>query len=499
MSALTRRDLLKRSAQTTAGLAAAGALSPSGLLSAAAAAEPTLAVTPGSLASVKRLAKWNSYLSKLGGRHTGNASHKKYINDLTTAMNALGWETSREAQTFTHWEATSFGLKAYKGGQLYHPNRIYAASPYPYSGETPAEGVRGELFYAGTVSAPNFKGGAGKIAVVEALNSTFTNEQLFEPWFPPPPWNPKEVYGRSWVATTLSTSQLKTAHTEKCLGVITVLPMAPEDAKGQYLPFKQPLSEMPTLNVDAIVGAQIKELAKASGNEATLSLPATVNKAETTEALLAVLPGANPEEVVVVNTHTDGPCLIEENGALGMLSVAQMLSGRSVAERPCTIAMYFATGHFASGVESSGQYVKAYPELFKKTKAGITFEHLGCPRYIDNHTNAYGPNGEHEDAGVYASHKHVAEIVEESAKAAGATWVAANNPTTHSFFGEGAALNSAKIPMMSFIAGPDFLLAERRSPIMEQRFNVNQMHTEVNALAGMINTAAATTPALLKT
>jgi hypothetical protein len=494
MSEFTRRDLLKRSALTTAGLATAGALSPSGLLSAAAAAKPTLSVRAGSLADTKRLKLWSQYLARLRARHTGNASHKQYINDLDTAMKTLGWETDRKTQTFTHWEATGFHLKVLSGGHkvVHHAKPAYY---YPYSGETSAEGVKGELKYANKGATADFSGGGftGTIAVVESTISSALNEQLYKPWFGfPPEVNPKEPYARSWIASIPTLSAAKAAG---CIGVIVILPMAPADAKGQYIPFKRALQGMPSLHVDVTVGNTIRALSQASGNIATLSLPAEVNPAETTDALLAVLPGASSEEVVVVNTHTDGPNLIEEDGGLGMLSIAQRLSGLSGSERPSTIAMYFATGHFAAGVTSSARYVTDYPELFKKTKAGVTFEHLGCPGYVDDHVSQYVPTGKPENSATYCSKEQVAKIAEAALQEAGVTLSAAYKAP---FSGEGGALNAAGIPMMSYIAGPDYLLAEA-GPVLElQRFDVNRMQSEINALSTMIDQAAAATPALLK-
>ena len=277
--------------------------------------------------------------------------------------------------------------------------------------------------------------------------------------------------------------------------MIVILPMVPADAKGQYIPFKRPLQGLPALHVDLSAGNEIRELSKAAGNVATLVLPAIVNSAETTDALLAVLPGSSTEEVVLVNTHTDGPNLIEEDGGLGMLSIAQRLSGLAVSERPSTIAMYFATGHFAAGVNSSAQYIKDYPELFKNTKAGVTLEHLGCPKYFDDRVSEYGPTGEPENSATYCSKEQVAKIAEAALQEAGVTLSAAYKAP---FSGEGAALNAAGIPMMSYIAGPDYLLAEAPPGIDFERFDVNRMQIEINALATMIDTAAATSPSLLK-
>jgi hypothetical protein len=493
MSVYTRRDMLKRSAQTAAGLAAAGALSPRGLVTSALASPPTLSPKAGGLASAATLRKWTDYLARLGPRYTATAAHQQYINDLQAAMAQLGWETDRKTQSFSHWNTDDFGLKVRNQG--HRVGHIRASAYYPYSGETPAGGLTGELKFANKGAPADYEGGefAGKIAVVEASLSPAPLGALFKPWFAyPAEVNPSEPYARSFGTVIPPLSAAKAAG---CIGVVIILPLVPADAAGQYFPIKQPIQGIPALHVDVIEGKEVRELSKTSGNVATLSLPATVTP-DTTDALLAVLPGSNPEDVVVVNTHSDGPNMIEENGGLGMLSVAQHLAGKPIAERPSTIAFYFATGHFASGCVASARYVTDYPSLFEKTKAGVTFEHLGCPEYVDDHVSSYGPTGKPEPSAAYCSNEKVATIAEAALQGAGVSRSAAYKPPF--LIGEGIPLNAAGIPMMSYIVGPDYLLAASGRPTQHRRFDLGRMQIEINALSTMIDQAAATPRSSLK-
>ncbi|HTZ86524.1 MAG TPA: hypothetical protein VMB05_07635, partial [Solirubrobacteraceae bacterium] len=96
---------------------------------------------------------------------------------------------------------------------------------------------------------------------------------------------------------------------------------------------------------------------------------------------------------------------------------------------------------------------------------------------------------------TYCSKEQVAKIAEAALQGAGVTLSAAYKAP---FSGEGAALNSAGIPMMSYIAGPDYLLQEVRPGIQFKRWDVNRMQAEISALSTMIDNAAAATPELLK-
>lgn len=489
MTSFTRRTFMRRSAEGATLATLGSALGPIGAAIAGASSllAPIRAAQAGGLADSATLERWARYLAQIGTRHTGGADQAGYIDDLEAAMRALGWQTDRRTQHFTRWDASAFGLRAQPEGET--ERELPAAYYYPYSGSTPAGGIDGELAYAGGGAAADFAAGsfAGKIAVIDVAPFDVPIDVAFETYFGLAPGVDGTLpYDRSWIEAGPS---LAPARAAGAVGALIILPEAPADAEGQYAPFKFPIQHVPALNLDAEVGGQVRRLAQASGNRARLTLQATVSRGHT-DSLLAVLPGPG-SDVVVVNTHTDGTNLIEEDGGLAMVSIAQRLSAVPRARRPCTFAFYFATGHFAYGVTSSGAYVTEYPELFRRTKAGVTIEHLGCPEYLDNHSNRYYPTGKPELSAIFSSNATVAGIANRAIKTEGVTRCDPVKPEPV-FFGEGAALDAAGIPMMSYIAGPDYLLAERDATVELARFDVHRMNREIKALYRMITSAAST-------
>src|SRR5207244_2496691 len=92
------------------------------------------------------------------------------------------------------------------------------------------------------------------------------------------------------------------------------------NAADQYTPFSRPPQNIPGLYVGRDTGARLRALAGA-GAKATVVLEADVFPDSPTDTLIATLPGASADEIIVVNTHTDGPNATEENGALGILAL----------------------------------------------------------------------------------------------------------------------------------------------------------------------------------
>src|SRR2546427_1601599 len=101
---------------------------------------------------------------------------------------------------------------------------------------------------------------------------------------------------------------------------------------------------MPAVWVGRDAGADLRNAAKAGGN-VTLTLDATVTPDRPTDTLLAELPGSSGDELIIVNTHTDGNNATEENGGIGLLALAQYFSRFPPAARRRTLGFGLATGH----------------------------------------------------------------------------------------------------------------------------------------------------------
>jgi hypothetical protein len=150
------------------------------------------------------------------------------------------------------------------------------------------------------------------------------------------------------------------------------------NAADQYTPFSRPLQNIPGLYVGRDTGARLHSLA-GTGAKATVVLEAEVFPDTPTETLIATLPGTSADEIIIVNTHTDGPNATEENGAIGILALMKYFSKIPESERKRTIVCPLTTGHFAGPwVPSIRGVISKYPDIVKKAVAAVTVEHLGC-------------------------------------------------------------------------------------------------------------------------
>ncbi len=139
---------------------------------------------------------------------------------------------------------------------------------------------------------------------------------------------------------------------------------------------------VPVLFIDEKTGREIIAAAK-NRAKATLKLEAKVAPSALYQ-LYGYLPGKNygkeNDEYVLLCTHTDGPSISQENGALGLLGVASYFSQFPQSKRDRTLLLYLDSRHYYPGGKSAaGKYdfVTAYPDIAKKVVASLSMEQLG--------------------------------------------------------------------------------------------------------------------------
>ena len=128
---------------------------------------------------------------------------------------------------------------------------------------------------------------------------------------------------------------------------------------------------------------------------------ATITPNSPTDSLIAILPGST-SEVITVGTHTDGTNINEENGGIGLLSLAKYAAALAdfVAQADPS-AFIMATGHMCGaplsdkatcigpngqagpGADGAGVY-RDHPEIVEKTVAALGIEHLGAMQWKDD-------------------------------------------------------------------------------------------------------------------
>lgn len=422
--------------------------------------------------------RWHENLAEHGPRLTGNPAHACYVDFLEERLERMGLRVHRDRLTFNRWDPKRWGLTV--GGE-----RLSVASYYPYSGVTPSAGVTAPLVYLGTgaggevgqqpaAPAPNWALARGKIAVVEAPTLPLPVDLAFreEGRYPENATSPTPVTFHPSVQDILTPPDLKGAAAAGVLGVVCVRGgISDELASRQYSPFTTAYQDCPAVWVNATVARRLRPLAIA-GAEATLTMEATYVRGAATDTIYAVLPGVDRREAVIVNTHTDGPNVPEENGGLGMLSLAREFRSMRLKR---SLVFVFATGHFQlpqfarDGVvlnQASSRWMDMHPEWIdgrsrhRKAVAALTVEHLGCREWADDatHTN-YGPTGENEIGWCYTTTPKMRDIWLNSAEGTANKRTFAAKPNPPFYFGEGGPFYKAGIATMSLIPGMTYLTA----------------------------------------
>ena len=170
---------------------------------------------------------------------------------------------------------------------------------------------------------------------------------------------------------------------------IAVLDMPPGAAQGGRQHGTPARYEVPGLLLDKKNGAKVIEDARA-GKTATLKLDAKVEQDSLAYSLMVTLPGkdfgTSKDTAVMMATHTDGPSVIQDSGAMGILAVMKYYSQLPQAQRPRSIFAVFDVRHFVPGAERN--YPFDYVEDNHDTIArwvigGVAMEHLGGMQFAD--------------------------------------------------------------------------------------------------------------------
>jgi hypothetical protein len=204
------------------------------------------------------------------------------------------------------------------------------------------------------------------------------------------------------------------------LGVVIAWTGLPDDEViNQYNPFttSYPAASglpapgdpgCPAVWVSDAAGTELAALAAGGQATATLVLTADITTGAATETVWGWLKGSgNTGEHIIINTHTDGPNAVEENGGLGLLALARNLAALPARNRD----VYFAlvTGHFQLpqfsrtmvnlahpevGQGAVSTWMAGHPDIWQAAVLGVTVEHLGATMWTDDPvTGQYVPAG----------------------------------------------------------------------------------------------------------
>jgi hypothetical protein len=419
---------------------------------------------------------------------------------------------------------------------------------YPYSGKTGPDGISGRLVDLGLYDpiwyTPEFwVRAAGAIALVRVPPCTFTLDfgQLPTGGFVPGQTSPnspdaavKYLKDGELVTNPLfqmfAVVPLLDARQAGVLGVICVWTgMSDDQVANQYNPITTgypnpdgvPHSDndpgCPSLWVGDGTGQWLADCAAMGQPSVTLTLNASIQRDAPTETIWGVMRGCGDDggPGLIVNTHTDGPNVPEENGALGLLALAQYFS-KQKHQRDLYFVM--VTGHFqilqfirkipnarfVIGNDATSRWMHDHPEIYQNALAGLTMEHLGCQRWTDVN-GQYRWTGDYEWGATYTTGRQDSLNLTSLEQRAylDAVWNtnrsgAIAHPVVTTlpapvFFGEGAPLYAGGLGTVSLCPLPSYLL-QAGSRTHRKKLNLDKLDKRL--IYGQILSFARTISAL---
>ncbi|MGV0991188.1 MAG: Ig-like domain-containing protein [Mycobacterium sp.] len=428
----------------------------------------------------EQLQAWHEYLDGVGLRATGSAAHEGYIDTLVGMLGDAGIQDV-QTQSFpvTRWTTNSWTLNLVNGDTV---TPVNAPAYMPYSGVTSADGVTAPLFYLSSTKEINPADVVGKIVVFDVPLTELPEPAFLLLQYPGKVYDPANsiltggTYKRPYLNGLVPViDQLQAAG---ALGAVGVLDYPQDAVTGSYFPYDGVLRDIPGVFVDRQVGAELKAQAQ-QGVSANIALPATVAEVSSRN-IIATIPGKNygaaADEVVIIQSHTDGTNGLEDNGPYMITAMAQYLNRLPQDQRDATFVVLLSSGHFVGG--EGLQAFAADPqnaELIARTKAAMTIEHVGALEYTEV-DGTMQPTGNAEP-GVWWSRNYGGlvqgafnQLVDGGLNPGGVLHglgdalgaIKGHVPTGVAddalWPGDGQYLQAAGIPDINYITGPTYLL-----------------------------------------
>jgi hypothetical protein len=419
------------------------------------------------------------FLASLGARPTASPSHQQFVDWIAARLDRIpGLQRRTMDFEINRWLETSAQLDA--GAVPTTLGAVRISGAVPYSRATAPEGVTAPMIYvpAGTaITAADVK---DRIVLRDAATGSVPSAAFaaLEWWSYDPDLtltgSIAEKYERDFLAYDQRMQDLRDAGAAGAAGMIMLHSFPYAQVRGHYAPYEGVVWPVPALYVGVDEAEQLKTLA-AAGGLARIRLAADERMAPT-QTLIATLPGVSSERLVV-ESHTDGTNVHEDNGPLLMLRMLEYFAALPRECRPRTLEFAFTTAHFHQQIfpplrnAGAEQYARVLDRDYENGSVAmvLAIEHVGTRQYAAvPRDGAPGrelkPTGKAEAKSFFINDSPVMIATVAQVVAAhddrgtialrGADLPGPHVPLHFSFGGEGTPYNLHLIPTVAYITAP---------------------------------------------
>jgi len=472
-SELTRRRFLEKSAATAAATSVVGGVM-AGTGQAAASGQRARPV-PGSrevvsLPSAKQVRADYQRMVDFGPRLPGYPEHNAYCDWIEDEFVKAGLELLPSDEfRYRRWRPDPASLSLEVEGAKYDVPTIFVRVP-----GTPAEGVSGPLVKEGDGSAE------GSILLVElpvpgkVTAAVFLGMASYWQW---DGHTAEEVAAEEFRRFAYSPwpASLQSYADQGAKAVIFIVDSTRDQLEDNYSPHQSMVQPLPAIVVDRDTGAELKARA-ASKPTARLKLKASWKDSRVRQ-ITAVLPGES-DEVVIVNSHTDGQNAFEENGSVALVHLARHFASLRGSQKLKRTLVFIAwPGHMADVRYIPGDpnvlpeqygWMPAHRDLFDRAVGAVTIEHLGATRWTEYEEpeKGYHPTGENEAYAIWTTQGPMQALCEDALIESRLQRVMLLKPPIQ--VTPGVAWHRNGIPHVAGIAAPTYLLVVSENGEMDK-------------------------------
>ncbi len=321
------------------------------------------------VASEARIFEWIERVFAQGVRRPGYPADRWAETWIATELDGLGLERVRhEPVELPYWEPRRAVLSvAARGG----PWRDVDAFALPHS--TPEARVEAALVAIDDRSSERLRG-AVAFRDVPLMRVPHAAMAGLATWS----YDPDGTFATSTHVLPFGRefmTAMDPAAAAGAAGFVGVLADYPGDSKDYYVPYDGVARPIPGVWVRGSEGAMLRALLAAGGARARLEVH-SIRRTITSHNVVAELPGAD-EETVVVGSHHDGPwASAVEDGSGIALVLAQAAYWARVprAERPHRLTFLLNAGHMAGGAGTRA-FIAAHRRTLQRIVLEVHLEH----------------------------------------------------------------------------------------------------------------------------